>query len=55
MNRQDTVQKDNQPSLIEDLAINNQQAAEVKGGPVSGAIWSGVYDHAGLTDPSSRS
>ena len=32
MNRQDTVQKDNQPSLIEDLAINNEHAAEVKGG-----------------------
>jgi hypothetical protein len=32
LNRQDTVQKDNQPSVIEDLAINNEQATEVKGG-----------------------
>jgi hypothetical protein len=51
MNEQDNVQKNNQPSLIEDLAINNDQAAEVKGGPtatrsteVAGVVWSGVYD-----------
>jgi len=52
MNKQSTVQEDKQPSLIEDLAINNEQAAEVKGGTdvnrrsteVSGAVWSGVYD-----------
>jgi hypothetical protein len=51
MNRPDTVQKDNQPTLIEDLTIINEQAAEVKGGStatrsteLAGAVWSGVYD-----------
>ncbi len=53
MNRQDPVQKDNQSTTIEDLAINNGQAAEVKGGrtEVAGAVWSGVYDRAGSADP----
>jgi hypothetical protein len=54
MNQQNNREANNQQSLIEDLAINNEQAAEVKGGPseinsprsteLSGAVWSGVYD-----------
>jgi hypothetical protein len=48
--RQDNIQNDKPSSVIEDLAINNDQAAEVKGG--SGAVWSGVYDRAGSFDPS---
>jgi hypothetical protein len=32
MNRQDTVQKDNPPSLSEDLAVNQDREEEVKGG-----------------------
>ena len=56
MNRQNTRQKDNESSLIEDLAITNDQAAEVKGGPteIQGVVWSGVYDRAGSSNPYSR-
>ena len=56
MNLQETIQNDNQSSLIEDLAVNKEQAAEVKGGPteISGVVWSGVYDRAGSSDPSLR-
>lgn len=32
MNGQDTVHKDNQPSLIEDLAVNQDREEVVKGG-----------------------
>jgi hypothetical protein len=51
MNNQENQDINNPQSVIEDLAINNEQAAEVKGGPtegrstkVSGVVWSGVYD-----------
>ncbi len=32
MNSQDIGQKDNQPTLIEDLAVNQDREEEVKGG-----------------------
>ena len=38
MHKKDTVQKDNQPSLIEDLTINNEQAEVVKGGGQLGTV-----------------
>ncbi len=47
MNRQDTVQKDNQPSVIEDLAINNEQATEVKGGDRQAMLKMFTADYCG--------
>jgi hypothetical protein len=52
MNQQNNREANNPQSVIEDLAINGEQAAEVKGGcdvnprstELSGAVWSGVYD-----------
>ena len=34
MNKQDKQEPNNQQSLIEDLAVNEEQAVEVKGGPI---------------------
>jgi len=34
MNKQDNLEIGNQQILIEDLAVNRDQAAEVKGGPI---------------------
>ena len=38
MNKQDNQKTDNQQPLTEDLDVNEDQAAEVKGGPVSHQI-----------------
>ena len=34
MNKQDNLEISNQQILIEDLTVNQDQAAEVKGGPI---------------------
>ena len=47
MHNQDTLQKDKQPSLIEDLTVNNKQAEEVKGGGQVGTV---KYEEMRLTD-----
>ena len=47
MSKQDKQEPENEQPVIEDLAINNEQAAEAEGGrstQLSGAVWSGVYD-----------
>ena len=36
MNQQDNTEPNNQQPVIEDLAVNQDQAAEVKGGPTYG-------------------
>jgi len=38
MNKQDKQEPDNQQSLIEDLTLSEDQAAELKGGPVDHTI-----------------
>ena len=38
MNKQDNQETNNQQQLIEDLDVNEDPAAEVKGGPVSHQI-----------------
>ena len=45
MNKQDKQQPDNQESLIEieDLTISEDQAAELKGGPVDHTIYVPMY------------
>jgi hypothetical protein len=35
MNEQDNQERDNQQSMIEDLTVNEDAAAEVKGGPIA--------------------
>ncbi len=38
MNKQDKQEPDNQQSVIEDLTLSEDQAAELKGGPVDHTI-----------------
>lgn len=38
MNKKDNREANNQQSVIEDLTVNEDQAAEVKGGPVNHTI-----------------
>ena len=46
MNKQENQEPNNQQSVIEDLAVNEDQAEEVKGGPlchgVSALAWARV-------------
>ena len=42
MNRQDNTESNNQQSAIEDLTVNEDQAAEVKGGPRDHDKWINV-------------
>ena len=39
MNKQDKQEPNNQQPVIEDLTVNEDQAAEVKGGPVFVSGW----------------
>jgi hypothetical protein len=44
MSKQDKQEPNNQQSVIEDLAVNQDQAEEVKGGPAG--IWGGARSDA---------
>ena len=44
MNQQDNQETNNQQSVIEDLAVNDAQAAELKGGLPSAPAYSIVID-----------